>query len=78
MCLFFVCVSPLFSQIVNEGIIKIMPSTFVYFGDEYTNKNSGIHNNEGDLNLNSNFINNGLTTAAAGITRFNSAINSIQ
>jgi len=69
--------TPIFSQIVNEGILKINTSTIVYFGDEYTNKSGAIHNNNGDLYLNSNFINNGITEALSGTTFFKSAINDV-
>ena len=78
--LLFLCLisaTNIFSQIVvNEGTIRIKTSTIVYFGDEYTN--NGIHSNDGDLYLNSNFINNDSTSAIAGTTFFNSSINTIQ
>ncbi len=77
-CLYFICVPFLFSQIVNIGILQIEPSETVYFGDEYTNKTTGIHNNNGDLYLNHNFINNGITSAISGTTFFNSTVNNIQ
>lgn len=67
-----------FAQIVNSGTLKINASTTVYFGDEYTNKTGATHNNDGDLYLNSNFINNGTTVATAGTTYFVSATNAIQ
>lgn len=66
--LFFICKFLGYSQMVNEGILQINPLTTVYFGDEYTNKSTGIHNNEGELHLNHNFINNGTTTAATTST----------
>ncbi len=74
----FICISFGHSQIVNEGILQIETSTTVYFGDEYTNKSSAEHNNNGELYLNHNFINNGTTTAVSGTTFFNSSENAIQ
>jgi len=68
----------MFSQIVNEGTLHINQSTLVYFGEEYTNKSTATHNNHGDLYLNNNFINNGITSANSGTTVFNSSTNSIQ
>jgi hypothetical protein len=65
-----------FSQIINEGTLKVESATIVYFGNEYTN--NGTHANDGDLYLNSNFINNDSTSAIAGTTFFNSSINAIQ
>ena len=50
----------IFSQIVNSGTLKVESSTLVYFGNEYTN--NGTHANDGDLYLNSNFINNDSTS----------------
>lgn len=76
--LYFICASHGYSQIVNEGILQIKASTNVYFGDEYTNKSTGIHNNDGELHLNSNFINNGITASVSGTTFFNSSTNDIQ
>lgn len=76
--LYFICASHGYSQIVNEGILQIKASTNVYFGDEYTNKSTGIHNNNGELHLNNNFVNNGITTAVSGTTFFNSVLNDIQ
>jgi len=70
-----------FAQIVNEGIFKIKDGTTVYFGEEYTNKVGATHNNEGNLHLNSNFINNGTVTesgvpdSANGQTIFDSPTN---
>jgi len=61
-----------FSQIVNEGVLQIETSTDIYFENEYTNTNSGVHNNNGNLYLNNNFINNGVTTAISGTTYFKS------
>ncbi|WP_338356652.1 T9SS type A sorting domain-containing protein [Yeosuana marina] len=60
-------------QIVNNGTLKIEQSTIVYFGNEYLN--AGIHDNEGDLYLNSNFINDGSTSSSSGTTFFTSAVN---
>ena len=67
-----------YSQISNKGILKIKASTVVSFNDEYTNSASGIHDNDGDLYLNSNFINDGTTKSASGTTYFNSAEFDIQ
>ena len=67
-----------FSQIVNEGTLQVKSSTTVYIGDEYTNKTTGIHNNDGNLYVNNNFINNGSTSANSGTTFFNSSVNDIQ
>ncbi|ULC58057.1 T9SS type A sorting domain-containing protein [Flaviramulus sp. BrNp1-15] len=64
-----------YSQIVNEGIFQISPLTDVYFENEYTNKSTGVHNNNGDLYLNNNFINDGITTSISGTTYFKSSIN---
>ncbi len=72
LCFNFIYITTVFSQIVNEGALKIEPLTIVYFGDEYTNKSTATHNNEGNLYLNSNFINNGITTSASGTTSFES------
>lgn len=66
-----------FSQIVNEGVLQIETSTDIYFENEYTNTNSGVHNNNGNLYLNNNFINNGVTTAISGTTYFKSSTNTI-
>jgi hypothetical protein len=66
--LFFICKSVGYSQIVNEGILQIKAATTIYFGDEYTNKSSAEHNNDGALYLNHNFVNNGITTAASTST----------
>ena len=67
---FFVSLTPAFSQIVNTGILQIESSALVYFGDEYTNKNTANHHNNGDLYLKNNFINDGITTANSGTTFF--------
>lgn len=76
ICVFFTYFTNIFSQIVNEGTFHVEPSTFVYFGYEYTN--NGIHNNNGDLHLNNNFINNDSTASISGTTYFNSSLNDIQ
>ncbi|MDO9039218.1 MAG: ABC transporter permease, partial [Lutibacter sp.] len=68
LVLFFICKSLGYTQIVNEGILQIKDATTVYFGDEYTNKSSAEHNNDGALYLNHNFVNNGITTAASAST----------
>jgi hypothetical protein len=76
---YFLCTHTLFSQIVNEGTLKINPSTLVYFGDAYTNKSTGTHDNDGELHLNNNFINNGITSVpTSGTTYFNSTVNAVQ
>lgn len=67
----------MFSQIVNEGTLQIMPSTTVYFKTEYLNQSTGIHNNQGELYLNNNFINHGVTTSTSGTTFFESSVNDI-
>lgn len=64
-----------YSQIVNEGILHISPTTDVFFESEYTNKSSGLHASNGNLYLNNNFINNGSTASASGTTFFKSSIN---
>lgn len=64
--LFFLCKSVGYSQIINKGTLKILGSTDVYFGNEYTN--DGTHNNDGNLYLKGDFINNGTTTAATTST----------
>ncbi|HCU06597.1 MAG TPA: ABC transporter permease [Holosporales bacterium] len=67
--LFFLCKSLGFGQIVNKGTLKILGSTDVYFGNEYTN--DGSHNNDGNLYLKGNFVNNGTTEIpASGTTHF--------
>lgn len=76
LCLFFNASISVFSQVVNEGTFHIETSTLVYFGYEYTN--NGIHNNNGDLHLNSNFINNDSTASSSGTTYFKSSLNDIQ
>lgn len=76
--LYLICCPFLFfSQITNKGILQVEPSTIVYFGDEYVNKSSGIHNNDGDLYLNNNFTNNGVTNSISGTTFFKSSTNSV-
>ena len=78
LCVHLICVVPLFSQIVNVGTLHIDPSEVVYFENEYTNKATATHSSKGDLYLNSNFINNGTTTASSGTTYFLSTTNNIQ
>ncbi|AXO79625.1 T9SS C-terminal target domain-containing protein [Olleya aquimaris] len=63
------------AQIINKGILKIESSTDVYFENEYTNDNSASHVSDGELYLNSNFINNGSTAASDGTTFFKSVDN---
>lgn len=77
LCLYFLFTLSIFSQIVNVDTLQIKPSTTVYFGDVYTNKVTGTHKNDGDLYLNSNFINNGTTSSISGTTFFKSSINDI-
>ncbi len=74
--LFFLCKSLGYTQIVNKGALKILGSTEVYFGNEYTN--DGTHNNNGNLHLKSNFVNNGITSSASGTTFFDSTDKDIQ
>lgn len=78
VCLFFICEANLYSQIVNEGTLQIKPSTIVYFGEEYTNKSTATHTNDGNLYLNNNFINNGTTASISGTTFFTSSTNTVQ
>nr|WP_321227914.1 T9SS type A sorting domain-containing protein [uncultured Psychroserpens sp.] len=69
---YFICC---YSQIVNEGILQIESSTNVYFENEYTNTDSGIHNSDGNLYLNDDFINDGTTLSLSGSTYFKSSTN---
>ncbi len=63
-----------FSQIVNEGYLKINSLTDVYFKTEYTNSESGIHKSNGNLYLNHSFINHGITPMPTyGTTYFKSS-----
>lgn len=79
ICLIFISSNTFFGQIVNEGTLQIMADTEVYFGNEYINKLDAIHSNEGDLHLNHNFINNGITTVSTiGTTYFDSVENDVQ
>lgn len=70
-----------FSQITNEGILKISDGTTVYFGEDYTNKAGATHDNEGNLHLNGDLINNGTMSLSAdpdtanGFTYFDSPTN---
>ena len=77
-CLSFLFITINNAQIVNEGILQINPSTLVYFGEEYTNKNAATHNNDGDLYLNDNLINDGATSSNSGTTFFTSNSKTIQ
>lgn len=77
-CYYFLFSSVIISQISNNGILQINPSTIVYFGEDFTNKSTGSHNNNGSLYLNSNFINDGVTTSISGTTFFVSGINTVQ
>ncbi len=66
-------------QIVNEGTLKIESGTTVYFGDDYTNKSTATHTNEGDLHLVGNFTNDGTTSVpTSGTTYFDSTTNATQ
>ena len=79
LILYLISIPKIYSQISNEGTLKIIPSTIVSFQNEYTNKSAGTHNNDGQLYLNSNFINNGITSVpTSGTTYFNSMVNPIQ
>lgn len=65
------------AQIINNGIIKITTNTNVFVQDEYTNDTSGNHVCDGNFYLNSNFVNNGTTSASSGTTYFKSATNNL-
>ncbi|PKQ45231.1 T9SS type A sorting domain-containing protein [Confluentibacter flavum] len=79
LLLYFLSIYTLFSQIVNEGTLKINTATLVSFGNEYTITSTGTHNNEGNLYLNSNFINHGtVSIPISGTTFFNSSVNDTQ
>jgi len=65
------------AQIVNKGVLKISSGTDVAFLDEYTNTDTGNHISDGNLYLNNNFINHGLTSATSGTTYFKSATNNL-
>lgn len=67
----------IYAQIVNQGTLNIDSSAIVYFENEYLNESTGIHNNDGDLYLNNNFINDGITTSNSGTTFFKSSVNDI-
>jgi hypothetical protein len=71
---FFICLSSLYSQIVNEGILKIEALTAVYFEEEYTNQIGAEHHSNGELHFNNNFINNGLTSSISGTTYFEGSL----
>ncbi|WCO03408.1 T9SS type A sorting domain-containing protein [Psychroserpens ponticola] len=71
----FICC---YSQIVNEGLLKIESFTDVYFKNDYTNATNGIHTTNGNLYLNHDFINNGITTLpTSGTTYFKSSNNTL-
>jgi hypothetical protein len=70
--------STIYSQIANEGLFKISASTTVSFQDEYTNKITASFINNGDLNLEDNFINNGTITSISGTTFFNNSNSELQ
>jgi len=70
---FFCC----YSQITNEGLLQIKPATNVYFQNEYTNADNGIHKCDGNLYLNDDFINNGITSSLSGTTYFKSSSNTL-
>lgn len=67
----------MFSQIVNKGTFHIKSSTTVYFENEYLNQSTGFHSNNGDLYLNSHFVNNGSTSSSSGTTFFKSSVNDV-
>lgn len=77
LCLLCV-VLQLKSQIVNSGVFKIQETTVVFLGENYTNKLGGIHNCNGELYLEGNFINNGTTESTAGSVNFISTGNQTQ
>jgi hypothetical protein len=58
---YFFCTILGYSQIVNNGTLKIQGGTTVYFGNKYTN--DGTHSNDGNLYLKGDFVNNGTTSA---------------
>ncbi|MBR9845552.1 MAG: T9SS type A sorting domain-containing protein [Algicola sp.] len=65
-----------YSQIVNEGFLAIDSSTEVYFENEYTIAENGIHKNNGNLYLSHDFINDGITVMpSSGTTYFKSSTN---
>ena len=65
-----------YSQIVNEGFLKIDAATDVYFKNAYTITEDGIHENNGNLYLNHNFNNDGVTLMpTSGTTYFKSSTN---
>jgi hypothetical protein len=66
-----------YAQIVNEGIFHISASSNVYFENDYTNKSSGIHSNDGNLYLNKNFTNNGTIATLDGTTYIKCAIHPV-
>lgn len=65
------------AQTINNGIFKIMPGTNVFVESEYTNASTGNHVSDGNFYLNSNFVNNGTTSASSGTTYFKSATNNL-
>jgi hypothetical protein len=77
-CFFIFIIKLSNAQIVNEGILQVNPSSKIYFGQEYTNKNTAVHYNNGDLFLNSDLINDGILTSNSGTTSFISSNNTIQ
>ncbi|MFC0604893.1 T9SS type A sorting domain-containing protein [Winogradskyella pulchriflava] len=67
-----------YSQIMNEGILKIKPSTDVYFEAAYINTASGTHESHGNLYLNHSFTNDGTTVIpTSGTTYFKSSDNPV-
>ncbi|WP_372754259.1 T9SS type A sorting domain-containing protein [Mariniflexile sp.] len=76
-CLCLVISNSTFAQIVNEGTLKISPSTSVYFENAYVNQSTGIHVNDVDLYFNDNFVNNGVASSASGTTYFKSLANDV-
>ena len=70
-CFVLLLTSTFYSQIVNEGTLKINELTTVCFHNDFTNKSTGNYTNNGELSVNNNFINNGTTASTAGTTFFN-------
>ncbi|MEF3080092.1 T9SS type A sorting domain-containing protein [Winogradskyella poriferorum] len=63
------------SQISNQGDLKIVSNTDVYFANNY--ENSGNHNCDGNLYLNANFVNDGNTSSNSGTTYFKNSVDDL-
>ena len=63
------------SQISNQGDLKIVSNTDVYFANNY--ENSGNHNCDGNLYLNANFVNDGTTSSNSGTTYFKNSVDDL-